>query len=192
MSTLADTKDGSDAALSDEIEHYLHGPGTKPKVAHAPAGETLREVLVRFEVVGEGKDGLFVFVGQCVEALGESDEVDDGIDTHPPVDIDLTLAVLEIERHRHVHVHPCRHIAVTVNFGKPAKRHRFAPNTTLGTAAAWARRKFHLDPAVAAEYVLQICDSTEQPRSTEHLGDLVDGTTCSLCFDLVKEITPKG
>jgi hypothetical protein len=31
-----------------------------------------------------------------------------------------------------------------------------------------------------------------QPRSDEHLGDLVQGESCSICFDLVKELTPKG
>jgi hypothetical protein len=79
-----------------------------------------------------------------------------------------------------------------VNFSKDTKRHKFSPNTTVGVATDWARRKFHLDPAVAAEYVLQLCGATVQPRSDEHLGDLVHGDGCSLCFDLVKELTPKG
>jgi hypothetical protein len=174
-----------------EIEHFVHAPGGKPKVAIAAPGDTLRQVLIRLEVIREGPDELQIFVGECEEALREPDEVEDGADEHGPVDIDLTIAVLEIHRHRHVHVHKCRHVAVEVNFGK-TKRHRFSPNTTVGVAAEWARRKFHVDQALAAEYVLQLCNSLTQPRSTEHLGDLVDGTTCSICFDLVKEITPKG
>lgn len=197
MSTLADKEDGDGAVAvkcmeSLEIEHFLHGPAMKPKVATAAVGDTLREVLIRYEVIQKGQDDIFVFIGECVEALQEADEIDDGVDEHPTVDIDLTVAVLEIHRHRHVHVHKCRHVAVEVNFGKKTKRHRFSPNTAVGVATEWARRKFHLDPAVAGEYVLQICNSLTQPRSTEHLGDLVDGTTCSLCFDLVKELTPKG
>lgn len=133
-----------------------------------------------------------MFVGECVEALEEVDNIEDGVDEHVTVDISLSLAVLEIERQRHVHAHTCRHIAVGVNFGGRTKRHRFSPNTTVGVATEWARRKFHLDPAVAGEYVLRICNSITEPRSTKHLGDLVDGKTCSLCFDLVKELTPKG
>lgn len=175
-----------------EIEHFVHAPGGKPKVAVAAAEDTLRDVLIRLEVIREEADGLHIFVGECVEALDEADEIDGGADAQAPVDISLTLAVLDIHRHRHVHVHRCRHVAVEVNFGGKTKRHRFAPNTTVGVATDWARRKFHLDPAVAAEYVLQICGSTDQPRSDEHLGDLVQGETCSLCFDLVKELTPKG
>ncbi len=177
---------------SQEIEHFVHAPGGRPKVAVAAAGDTLRDVLIRLEVIRDEPDGLHIFVGECVEALNEADEIDDGADEHDPVDIGLTLAVLEIHRHRHVHVHRCRHVAVDVNFGGKTRRHRFSPNTTVGVATDWARRKFHLDPAVAGEYVLQLCGSPVQPRSDEHLGDLVRGETCSLCFDLVKELTPKG
>jgi hypothetical protein len=55
----------------------------------------------------------------------------------------------------------------------------------------WARRKFRIDNAVASEYVLQICGTTEVPRSDVHLGELVKNK-CSLCFHLVKEVTPQG
>jgi hypothetical protein len=175
-----------------EIEHFIHAPGGSPKVAVAAAGDTLRDVLIRLEVIRDEPDGLHIFVGECVEALSEGDEVEDGADGHAPVDIDLTLAVLEVHRHRHVHVHRCRHVGVGVNFGGKTKRHRFSPNTTIEVATDWARRKFHLDPAVAGEYVLQLAGSPEQPRPTEHLGDLVQGETCSIEFDLVKELTPKG
>lgn len=175
-----------------EVEHFIHAPGGKPQVAVAAAEDTLRDVLIRLEVIRDEPDGLHIFVGECVEALDEADEVEDGADAYAPVDIDLTLAVLEIHRHRHVHVHRCRHVGVAVNFGKETKRHRFSPNTTVGVATEWARRKFHLDPAVAGEYVLQLAGSLVQPRSDEHLGDLVQGETCSIEFDLVKEMTPKG
>jgi hypothetical protein len=177
---------------SQEIEHFVHAPGVKPKVAVAAAEDTLRDVLIRLEVIRREPDGLHIFVGECVEALNEADEIDNGADQQAPVDISLTLAVLDIHRHRHVHVHRCRHVAVEVNFGGKTKRHRFSPNTTVGVATDWARRKFHLDPAVAGEYVLQLCRSLAQPRSDEHLGDVVQGETCSICFDLVKELTPKG
>jgi len=188
--TLGTLANRESAARS--IEYFVHVPGDKPKVMIAAGGDTLREVLIRLKVVEELPDGLHVFVGECVEALTEADEIDDGADTHEPVDIDQTLAVLEIHRHRHVHVHRCRHIAVAVHFGGKSKRHRFAPNTTVGVATDWTRRKFHVDPAVAGEYVLQLVGSTVQPRSDEHLGDLVHCDTCATEFDLVKELTPKG
>jgi hypothetical protein len=171
------------------IEHFHHRRGVKPSVVTAGPADTLREVLIR---LGPLEEGIFVFVGECDYALKEPADVEDGADEHEPVDIDLTLAVLEIVRHRHVHVHKCRHIGVEVNFNGKTKRHKFAPNTTVGVATDWARKKFHLDPALASEYILQLCNSTVQPRSDEHLGDIVRGEACSICFDLVKEMTPKG
>lgn len=177
---------------SHQIEHFLHGQGVKPQVATAALGDTLRNVLIRLKMIPEGKDETFVFVGECEEALKEPDDVEDGADRHAPVDIDLSLEALEIRRHRHVHCHRCRHVAVQVNFGGKTKRHRFSPATTVGVATQWARRKLHLDPAAAAEYVLQLCGTTIHPRSDQHLGELVTATTCSICFDLVKEVTPQG
>jgi hypothetical protein len=179
-------------ALVEEIEHFVHSQGIKPMVAVATPGDSLREVLIRIGIIREGQDGIFVFVGECEESLKEPDNVEEGLDEHAPVDIDLTLEVLEVRRHRHVHCHHCRHVAVEVNFGGRSKRHRFSPATTIGVTSEWARRKFHLDSAAGSQYVLQLCGSTTQPRSDEHLGELVSTATCSICFDLVTEVTPQG
>src|SRR6266852_3292487 len=59
---------------SHEIEHFLHGQGAKPKVATAALGEALREVLLRTDMIREGETEIFVFVGECDEALNETDE----------------------------------------------------------------------------------------------------------------------
>ena len=122
----------------------------------------------------------------------EPDEVENGEDAHVPVDFSLTIEALELHRHRHVHVHKCRRVAVEVQFNGGTKRHRFSPATTIAVVTQWARRKFKLDPAAGAEYVLQICDTTNQPRPSEHLGELVEPPVCAICFKLVKEITPQG
>jgi hypothetical protein len=177
---------------NQELEIFVHGHGAKPKVVGATPGEVLRDVLIRAEFITDGQDDLLVFLGECEQALGEADEIEDGADEHAPVDVLLTLEVLEIRPHHHVHCHRCRHIAVAVNFLGKTKRRRFSPAATVGIVAHWARKKFHLDTAVAAEYILQLCDGTEQPRSDKHLGELVTAPHCSLCFDLVKEITPQG
>lgn len=175
-----------------EIEHFVHAPGMQPAVAKRAASERLRDVLASLHHLQGHDEPIYMFVGECDEALREADEVDDGADAHEPVDIELTLAVLEIERHRHIHAHHCRHIAVTVHYGGKSKRHRFSPNSTVGVATDWARAKYHLDPAISAEFVLQIVGSVVQPRSDQHLGDVVPTNVCSIEFDLVKELTPRG
>ena len=176
----------------EAIELFIHSQGAKPKVAVAGPHEVLRDVLVRTEVITEGQEELLVFVSEWEEALAEPDEVENGEDTHVPVDFSLTIEALELHRHRHVHVHKCRRVAVEVHFNGGTKRHRFSPATTIAVVTQWARKKFKLDPAAGAEYVLHICDTTTQPRPSEHLGELVEPPVCAICFKLVKEITPQG
>lgn len=171
---------------------FVHKPGMPPRIIQAAPGDILRDVLVRFEVIEEKNDDVLVFVGECEEAIEEELEVDGGADQQSPVDASLTLEVLQVGIHRHVHCHTCRHVAVEVNFSGQTKRHKFSPATTVGVVTRWARRKFRLDRAAASDYVLQLCGTSEQPRSNQHLGELVGGSTCSLCFDFVKEVTPQG
>jgi hypothetical protein len=179
--------------MSDNgLQVFLHAQGAKPRVIMASGSETIRELLARAGIMLESAEAPHTFVGECEEALSEPLETEDGVDEHAPAELGLTLEVLDLKRHRHVHVHTCKRVAVDVHFGGKTKHHKFSPATTVETATKWATKKFHLDPAAAAEYVLQFCNSIERPRSDKHLGELVDGSTCALCFDLVKEVTPQG
>ena len=180
---------GAEPAL---IEQFFHVHGHRPRALLGAPNETLREVLIRLEI-HDARGDMFIFVGECDEALREPLGVEDGVDEHAPVDIDLTLEVLEIHRHRHVHRHGCRHIQVEVNFGGKTKRHKFSPATTIDVVAQWARKKFpNADAASIADFVLEVVDTKAQPRLDEHLGELVAASTCSIAFRLVKEITPQG
>lgn len=173
-----------------DFEFFLHRQGEKPSVVGARIGQSLRSHLPTTH--GEA---WFVFVGECTEALAEGVEVENGCDEHAPVDIDRMIEVLEVEQRRHVHLHPCRHITVDVHLAGKTTGRRFSPATTIGVVTAWARKKFEkcgLDAAAAAEYVLQISGTKIQPRSDEHLGELTKPGVCSLCFDLVVEVTPQG
>ncbi|MBB4398491.1 hypothetical protein [Bradyrhizobium sp. ERR14] len=170
-----------------ELELFIHAWGRKPQAVFAAAEDTLSDVLSRLELMPANSH--HIFIG---ETICEAIEITEDVDEHATVDIDLKLEVLDLHKHRHVHVHKCQRIAVTVNFSADTKEHKFKPNTTIGTVTDWARKHFPLDPAVAGEYVLQIHGTASQPRSTEHLGDVVNDDSCSICFDLVKEVTPKG
>ena len=178
--------------MGEKIEFFVHLQGAKPKVVAADDGEVLRDALARAGILQDGNKDLLVFVGESEEALKEADDIEDGADEHAPVDAGLTLRDLDLRRRRHVHCHRCRHVAVEVNFVGKTKRHKFSPATTIEVVTVWARRKFRLDAAAAAEYVLQLCGTPEQPRPNMHLGELVDGSRCAACFDLVKEMTPQG
>lgn len=169
---------------------FLHIEGEKPKVVAAQDDELLAAFLARAGVaLGDGKDRLHVFIGESDDAL--TDDSDDGDDSHEVADLKATLKKLNVRAMRHIHCHRCRRITVEVNFGGKSKRRKFSPAATIRVVTEWARRKLRLDPAAAAEYVLQMCGTTEQPRSDVHLGELPT-PNCALCFDLVKEITPQG
>lgn len=176
-----------------EIEFFVHSQGAKPVVVVASSGDILRDVLLRAGVISAAEPGaIFIFIGECDEALREALEVEGGSDQHAPVDANLTLDASGVRRHHHVHAHRCRHVAVDVNFGGHTKHRNFSPATTIAVVAEWARKKFRLDPAAASEYVLQLCHSKDQPRPDVHLGELVQAPKCSICFDLLKEVTPQG
>ncbi len=176
---------------SELVEIFVHAKG-RSQVVQASPDETLREVLVRVEVLGTSEQDVVIFVGECTEALDEPDDVDGGEDAQAPADIDLTIEVLDLKRHRHVHHHPCRRIAVKVNFGEKTKGYSFSPAATVKTVTVWACKKFHIDAASTSEYVLQFCETTNQPRTDLHLSQLPEATKCNLCFDLVPEVTPQG
>jgi hypothetical protein len=173
---------------NQEINVFIHASGRQPEAVAAAAEETLADVLRRLNLLPAGDEGHHIFVG---EAVTELIEVDEGAD-HAIVDINLKLEALDLHKHRHVHLHKCKRIAVLVHFSADTEEHKFKPNTTIGVVTDWARKQFPIDPPLAHEYVLEITGTNTQPRSTEHLGDVVKGDTCSISFDLVKEMTPKG
>jgi hypothetical protein len=174
------------------VEIFIHALGKPPDVIEVYPHDILRDVLARVGVVEGGEEEIFVFVGECEDALHEPEDVEDGEDGHEPAQVVLTVEVLDLHRHRHVHCHKCRRIATEVHFGERTIHRRFSPAATVGTVAQWARRKFHVDAAIADEYVLQLVGTVEQPRPDVHIGELVTAHKCSLGFDLVKEVTPQG
>ena len=171
-------------------ELFLHCQDAKPQIIHAAHDEKLLDVLVRAGVIDERQTDFLVFVGESDEVLRKPDDTEDRADDHGPVDANLPIEKFGLQV-RHIHCYRCRHVAVEVNFGDQTEQWKFSPATTVSVVTRWARRKLRLDDAAAAEYVLRFCETNKQPRADEYLGELVSAT-CSLCFDLVKEVTPQG
>ena len=169
-----------------ELEVFVHHPGKRPTVVHADPTETVRTLLSRLEVRLDGAHDILVFVGECDHALTE------GEDSHQPADLDLTLAELELDKHHHLHCSRCHEIATLIHFSEKELHRKFSPATTVEVATQWARTNLRLDAAAAAEFVLRLSDTKEQPRPSQHLGELLPGGECKLSFELVKEMTPQG
>lgn len=175
--------------MTKDRELFVHCHGAKPQVVRASAGESLHRVFVRAGVVQEeGQDEFFAFVGESSEALPLNDAGNAA--EQDPVDPSLTVDELDPQQ-RHVHCYCCRHVDVGVNFHADTERSRFSPTTTIDVVTRWACRKFEIDDAAEADYVLRFSDVSTQPRSDKYLGELVQDTHV-LCFDLVAEIIPQG
>ena len=176
---------------TEDIEFFFHEKGQKPRVIASKRGDTLRGTLLANGALAEGE----VATRLCGRVRRRPERGSTGrgwVDEHAACHrYQPDHRGPQIAR-RHVHCHRCRHIAVEVHFGDKTKRHRFSPATTMKVVTAWALKKLpKLLPSSASEYVLQVCDTTKQSRADEHLGEVVKRGE-SICFNLVKEVTPQG
>jgi len=102
------------------------------------------------------------------------------------------LIELTEEQGVHIHVHRCHHIKVTVRFGGRTIEREFRPGITVGTVKKWAVREFGMPPPDAAEHVLQIVGTSDQPDVATHIGTLAPYPKCAVAFDLVPSHRVQG
>ncbi|MFZ1701036.1 MAG: hypothetical protein WBO10_04030 [Pyrinomonadaceae bacterium] len=102
------------------------------------------------------------------------------------------LTVPDIVKGTRIHVSRCRRIKTAVNYLDKTIDRNFAPGTRVRTVKRWALREFGLERKDAAEHILQICGSKEQPAGDTPLHALTRDKNCSVCFDLVPEIRVEG
>lgn len=109
-------------------------------------------------------------------------------------ELHASATVVEVftEQGTHVHVHRCHHIKVSVRFSGRTIEHEFRPGTTVGKVKKWAVKEFGMPPADAAEHVLQIVGTSEQPDVTTHIGTLAPYPKCAVAFDLVPSHRVQG
>jgi len=170
---------------------FVHAHGRDPVVASVEDTDILADVLERLGLGGKEFADAPVFVGESEDVLGDLD-ADDGEDKVEAVDKKKSVGDLGLGNLRHVHVARCKRVKIEVHYGAKTKRRKVAPSTTVKTLTVWARKAFKLDPASAAEYVLQITGTTTQPRGDTHVGELTTAPVCAVSFDLIKEVTPQG
>lgn len=137
---------------------------------HRRSGRTRRTVeggKVRDLV--EGEEGARVFLENADEAL------------------DPERALADLDDRANVHVSKCHRVMAKVRYGGPdAKSKDFAPGATIRSVFEWATsdKAWNLSPTERAKHTLQICETTNQPDPTEHIGTFADDN-CGVCLDLV-------
>ena len=123
---------------------------------------------------------------------GEAVWVEDG---EAPIDATLTVSEAGIGHRSHIHVTRCHSVRVKVTYnGPPPKEEDFWPAARLYVVFDWATGKkgFDLSKEDKAEYALQVCDSTDQPELSDHVGSFVAEGRCEVCFDLVAKHNIQG
>lgn len=149
-------------------------PGMKEATLDAATSEGLRKALVDLGIEPDDEQAVFI------------DEADE------PTRLKGHEDIGGLKNGARVHIVRCRKIRVTVNYLEKTADKTFAPGTRVRKVKAWAVKHFKLEEQDAAEHVLQLCNSTDRPKTDTPLHKLTDGKTCAVCFDLVPETRVEG
>jgi hypothetical protein len=85
----------------------------------------------------------------------------------------------------HVHIHRCHRIEVKVTYSGRTVNRGFGPGKTIGAVKHWAADGFGIPKEDAAELVLQIAGTHEQPDVDTHIGSLTTFPICGISLDLI-------
>lgn len=91
-----------------------------------------------------------------------------------------------------MHAHRCRRVVTKVTYSGRTVEHTFGPGTTVGNVKRWAASEFGISKEDAAELILQIAGSHDQPDVDVHIGSLTSCPACSIVFDLVPNARIQG
>lgn len=84
-----------------------------------------------------------------------------------------------------LHVHRCRRVGVKVMYSGRVVERSFGPGRTVGAVKKWAAQELGIGKEDAAELILQLAGTHEQPDVDVHIGALARCPACALAFDLV-------
>lgn len=102
-----------------------------------------------------------------------------------PLRLELTLGEAGIRRHDNIHVHTCHRITAAVVYNGQTKTRHFSPAQTIEKVKQWACHEFGLSETDAAEHILLISGTNDEPADNIHIGTLAHPPHCSVSFDLV-------
>ncbi len=161
------------------IDFFVSPEGEQAKLVAARPEQTLSEAL---SASGIGGESLLAYHGDDPDDI-DLDEPDEA--AFGTVDLDATIASLDVRRHGHITCHRCRLMNVAVNYNGREVARNFRPAATVARVTEWAERRLGISDGDADGLVLEVCESDDRPRGEQRLGELVHGSRCAICFDLV-------
>ncbi len=168
--------------VPDQMELFIQGEGI-PKITLVKLGpkDTVADIV---QVAREY--GLSVPEDSEVCVFVENTDV--------ILELDMKIDEAGLTFRSHVHIHRCKSVEVAVNYNHDQKKGFFPPSATVDSVKEWAVAKdqYGLSPVDAAEHVLKVCSSGDQPDEEVHIGTLAKFPDGTVCFDLVAKQRVEG
>ena len=106
-------------------------------------------------------------------------------DSDEPLADSATVESLAGKHGVRLHVHRCRRVGVKVAYSGRTVEGVFGPGRTVGSVKNWAAKDLGIPKEDAAELILQIAGTKDQPDVDVHIGTLAACPACTIAFDLV-------
>ena len=148
-------------------------------------GEGIKDVLrVEVDPLSTALDVKRVCASQVgVRIDGETSVFLEDLDE--PLTDDVTIGSIADKHVARLHLHRCHRVAVKVKYSGRNVERVFGPGATIGAVKRWAAKELGIPKQDAAELILQIAGTQEQPDVDIHIGTLTTCPTCAIAFDLV-------
>lgn len=167
---------------TDQVELFIQGEGI-PKIT-----------LVKLDPKDTVGDLVKIVREQGLSAPGDSEVCVFVENTDVSLELVLKIDEVGLGPRSRVHIHRCKDVEVTVNYNQDQKKGFFPPSATVEWVKEWAvgKDQYDMSPVDAAEHVLKVCNSGDQPDGEVHIGTLVKFPDGTLCFDLVPKQRVEG
>lgn len=106
-------------------------------------------------------------------------------DQDEPLTDAVTVESLAGKHGVRLHVHRCRRVSVKVTYSGRVVESVVGPGRTVGAVKKWAAKELGIPKEDAAELVLQVAGTHDQPDVDVHIGTLAACPTCAISFGLV-------
>lgn len=106
-------------------------------------------------------------------------------DSDEPIADSATVESLAGKHGVRLHVHRCHRVGVKVAYSGSTAERVFGPGRTVGSVKNWAAKELGIPKEDAAELILQIAGTKDQPDVDVHIGTLAACPACAIALDLV-------
>ena len=171
-------RDLKNQKMKQEIEIYLHGPGTTGEtILKLFSDSTVADLIAAAKQAGFAEENLRI-------TIEDEDE---------PLQKDARLCDCGVKHKHHLHCHVCDKVAVVVHFNGEQKSHKFAPSRPVKRVLKWALDAFGITGVDAENKELRI-EGVEGTvlSSQQHIGSYVKPHHCDLELFLTGIVEVQG